>query len=210
MAVATKTISVPAQVAKQEKWTIYTFVMSSRQLDKIATISRRAENKDEGYQRNLNRRRAAEISAYIEQQNGVLPNNIIIAFTGPVKFSPNQGILNIPDEEDVAWIIDGQHRMYGLRLAKKPYDVVVTAFLELSIEDQAKVFKKINSEQRGVPSSLLYDLLDLTKDGTFVQQRGHELATRLNEDSASPWFGMIDLLGTGGGFITQTRVVTGL
>lgn len=68
----------------------------------------------------------------------------------------------------------------------------------------------INSKQRGVPSSLIYDLLDLTKDGTFVEQRGHELAVLLNEDPTSPWFELIDMTGSGGGFVSQTRVVTAL
>jgi hypothetical protein len=41
-----------------------------------------------------------------------------------------------------------------------------------------------------------------------VQQRGHELAARLNEDPESPWYSQIDLTGSGDGLITQTRVVT--
>src|ERR1019366_7798082 len=85
-----------------------------------------------------------------------------------------------------AWVIYGQHRMFGLRQARTTYDLVITAFLGIDVAEQAKRFKIINSKQKGVPTSLLYDLLDLTKDGTFVQQRGHELATKLNEDPESP------------------------
>ena len=98
--------------------------------------------------------------------------------------------------------------MFGLRQAKTRYDLVITAFLGLDVAAQAKQFKIINSKQKGVPTSLLYDLLDLTKDGTYVQQRGHELAARLNDDPESPWYGQIDLTGSGDGLITQTRVVT--
>ncbi len=97
--------------------------------------------------------------------------------------------------------------MFGLRQAKTKYDLVVTAFCGINIAEQAKQFKIINSKQKGVPTSLLYDLLDLTKDGTYVQQRGHELATRLNDDPESPWYRQIDLTGSGDGLITQTRVV---
>lgn len=203
-------VTVPAAVAKQGKWTLYTFVIDSRRLDSLAFVSRREEDKAEGYQRNLSGQRAADIAMYLERQEGVLPNNIIINFNAPVQFDDKTGELAIPDEENIAFIIDGQHRMYGLRKAARSYEVVVTAFVGLDIEEQAKQFKMINSKQRGVPSSLLYDLLDLTKNGTFVEQRGHELAVRLNDDSSSPWFGMIDMTGSGGGFITQTRVVTAL
>jgi DGQHR domain-containing protein len=98
--------------------------------------------------------------------------------------------------------------MFGLRQANTKYDLVVTAFLGIDVAEQAKQFKIINSKQKGVPTSLLYDLLDLTKDGTYVQQRGHELATRLNDDPESPWYRQIDLTGSGDGLITQTRVVS--
>src|SRR5438876_6314946 len=98
--------------------------------------------------------------------------------------------------------------MFGLRQAKTRYDLVITAFLGLDIATQAKQFKVINSKQKGVPTSLLYDLLDLTKDGTFVQQRSHELAVRLNREPESPLFKQIDMTGGGDGLVTQTRVVT--
>lgn len=203
-------LRIPAQVAQQGNWLLYTFVIDSRILDRLAWISRREEDKDEGYQRNLSPQRAADIAAYLDKDNGVLPNNIIVNFTDAVKYDKKTGELVIPDEEDIAFVIDGQHRMFGLRRAQASYDVIVTAFQSLSIAEQARQFKMINSKQRGVPSSLIYDLLDLTKDGTFVEQRGHELAGLLNEDPTSPWFKLIDMTSSGGGFISQTRVVTSL
>jgi len=125
-------------------------------------------------------------------------------------YSDRTHMLKIPNQPKAAWVIDGQHRMFGLRQARTKYDLVVNAFVGLDVAEQAKQFKTINSKQKGVPTSLLYDLLDLTKDGTYVQQRGHELATKLNEDPESPWKGQIDMTGSGDGLITQTRVVTAL
>src|SRR6266581_6811369 len=201
-------IEVKASTAKQRGWRILSFVMDSTTFDGIAFVSRRDDDKDDGYQRNLSRQRAADIARYIDKENGCIPNSILVNLEEGATYDEKRQILRIPNQPKAAWVIDGQHRMFGLRQAKTTYDLVVTAFLGIDVAEQAKQFKTINSKQKGVPTSLLYDLLDLTKDGTYVQQRGHELATKLNEDPESPWYGQIDLIGSGDGLITQTRVVT--
>lgn len=203
-----KFIEVKAAIAKQRGWQIFSFVIDSATFDRIAFVSRRDDDKDAGYQRNLSRVRAADIARYIDKENGCMPNSILVNLEQGAAYDAKTGTLRIPDQPKAAWVIDGQHRMFGLRQAQTKYDLVVTAFLGINVAEQAKQFKIINSKQKGVPTSLLYDLLDLTKDGTYVQQRGHELATRLNDDPESPWYRQIDLTGAGDGLITQTRVVT--
>jgi len=205
-----KVIEVKASVVSQKSWQFYCFVLDSAIFDRIAFVSRRDDDKDVGYQRNLSRQRAADIAHYIDKENGCLANSILVNLEKGASYDPESQLLRIPDQPKAAWVIDGQHRMFGLRQAKTNYDLVVTAFLDLPVADQAKQFKIINSKQKGVPTSLLYDLLDLTKDGTYVQQRGHDLATRLNDDPESPWYGQIDMTGSGDGLISQTRVVTAL
>lgn len=205
-----KYVSVHAQEVKQGDWRLYSFVMDSDTFDRLAFVSRRDESKDEGYQRNLSKQRAAEIAHYLDKEKGCIPNSILVNLEDGAKFDRKKGMLSIPDIPRAAWVIDGQHRMYGLRQARTKFELIISAFLGLDIPTQAKQFKIINSKQRGVSTSLLYDLLDLTKDGSFVQQRGHALAVRLNEDAESPWFGEIDMTGSGSGLITQTRVVSAL
>lgn len=205
-----KFVQVKASVVKQRNWRIFSFVLDSETFDRIAFVSRRDDDKDEGYQRNLSKQRAADIAHYIDKENGCLPNSILVSLEEGAAYDEKTKTLQIPDTPRAAWVIDGQHRMFGLRQAKTRYDLAVTAFLGLDVAEQAKQFKIINSKQKGVPTSLLYDLLDLTKDGTYVQQRGHELAVKLNEDPESPWYGQIDMTGSGDGLITQTRVVTAL
>ncbi len=202
-----KFIEVKTMLAQQRNWQIFSFVLDSSTFDRIAFVSRRDDDKDAGYQRNLSKQRAADIAHYIDKQNGCIPNSILVNLEEGASYDEKRQVLRIPDHPKAAWVIDGQHRMFGLRQAKTSYSLVVTAFLDKSVEEQAKQFKIINSKQKGVPTSLLYDLLDLTKDGTYVQQRGHELATKLNEDPESPWYLQVDLTGSGDGLITQTRVV---
>lgn len=203
-------VEVKASVAKQRNWRIFSFVIDSATFDRIAFVSRRDDDKDAGYQRNLSKQRAADIARYIDKEDGCIPNSILVNLEDGATYDEKTQTLRIPDQPKAAWVIDGQHRMFGLRQARTTYDLVVTAFLGLDVAEQAKQFKIINSKQKGVPTSLLYDLLDLTKDGTYVQQRGHELATKLNDDPESPWYGQVDLTGSGDGLITQTRVVTAL
>jgi DGQHR domain-containing protein len=205
-----KFFEVKAVAVKQRSWQLYSFVMDSETFDKIAFVSRRDDDKDVGYQRNLSKQRATDIAHYIDKDNGCLPNSILVNLEEGCSYDSTRRMLKIPNKPKMAWVIDGQHRMYGLRTAKTKYDLVITAFLGLDVAEQAKQFKVINSKQKGVPTSLLYDLLDLTKDGTYVQQRGHDLAARLNDDPESPWYTQIDMTGSGEGLITQTRVVTAL
>jgi DGQHR domain-containing protein len=201
-------VEVKASFAQQRAWRIFSFVLDSATFDRIAFVSRRDDDKDAGYQRNLSKQRAADIARYIDRENGCIPNSILVNLEEGATYDEKSQTLRIPDQPKAAWVIDGQHRMFGLRQARTTYDLVITAFLSIDVAEQAKQFKIINSKQKGVPTSLLYDLLDLTKDGTYVQQRGHELATKLNEDPESPWYGQVDLTGSGDGLITQTRVVT--
>jgi DGQHR domain-containing protein len=147
-----KFVEVKAAVAKQRGWRILNFVLDSATFDRIAFVSRRDDDKDSGYQRNLSRQRAADIARYIDKENGCIPNSILVNLEMGASYDEKTQILRIPDQPKAAWVIDGQHRMFGLRQAKTAYDLVVTAFLDLDVAQQAKQFKIINSKQKGVPT----------------------------------------------------------
>jgi DGQHR domain-containing protein len=95
-------------------------------------------------------------------------------------------------------------------LTDKSIDVVVVAFEKLDIPNQAKIFRIINSTQKGVNASLIYDLIDLVKDATFVEERAHELVKKLNDDPESPWYQQIKMLGIGKGLISQSAFADNL
>ncbi|TWJ13673.1 DGQHR domain-containing protein [Geobacter argillaceus] len=194
----------PAIKVIQNKWIFYVFSMKSDMLYNVAYVSRRQKDKKSGYQRNLSEKRATEISIYIESLKGVIPNNIILNFDVELNYDTKSNEIGFDVKDDIAWVIDGQHRLYGLSLCEKPIDVVVVAFSKLNISDQAKVFRTVNSTQKGVNSSLIYDLIDLAKDATFIEERAHELIKKLNEEPESPWYTKIKMIGTGPGLITQS------
>lgn len=96
-------------------------------------------------------------------------------------------------------IIDGQHRLEGLKEAgeiKKNYDLLVSFLLDYDRSVIAKQFYTINYSQKSVNKSLLYHLTgefshDLDEI-TFL----HEAVKLLNENNKSPLYGRIKMLGS--------------
>lgn len=199
-----------AQKVQQNDWVFYVFVIKSDLLNKIAYVSKRFENKEEGYQRNLTKKRGIEIHDYIFKLKGVIPNNIILNFDVGLNYDEKNHTVSFDVKDNIAWVVDGQHRLYGLSLSRKSIDVVVVAFEKLPLSDQTKIFRTINSTQKGVNASLIYDLMDLAKDADYIDQRAHELVKKLNEDEESPWYNQIKMLGVGHGLISQSAFIGNL
>lgn len=192
---------------------LYTFVLDSKTLRDIAYVSRRDVANPQGYQRYLNNRRLKDVGVYIKKPRATFPNSIILNMDPKkVRFeaSPeeNRGTIIFPRENGVAWVIDGQHRLYGFEHSGgKEFDLLVAAYLGLEVSDQATIFKIINSTQKGVSLSLIYDLIDLTKDAEYLVERAHEIVKALNEHSDSPWKKQVKMLGVGPGIISQAAFI---
>ncbi|MFZ5995073.1 MAG: DGQHR domain-containing protein [Thermodesulfobacteriota bacterium] len=202
--------SFKALEVTQNDWKFYVFSIESDLLYRIAYVSRREADKKEGYQRNLSVKRAKEINDYVFKLKGIIPNNIILNFDVDLNYDASRQTISFDVKDDIAWVIDGQHRLFGLSLGDKAIDVVVVAFEKLDIPNQARIFRVINSTQKGVNASLIYDLIDLVKDANFLEERAHELVKKLNDDPESPWYQQIKMLGTGRGLITQGAFVDNL
>jgi DGQHR domain-containing protein len=201
-------IEVAALEIEQAGTKLYVFAMDGETLFRISTISRREEDKERGYQRILKRSRANQIASYIDNQRGMIPNNLIVAFKDSVKYT--DGKLQIPDEPEVALVIDGQHRLWGLHTAKTRYKVLVVGFIGLELIRQKELFITINKYQKGVPASLYLDLLPEIKDLVEVdptQYRAVDIVKELNDDETSPWYGQINMTGEGKGVISLTNFV---
>ena len=189
---------------------LFTFVMSSRELHEIAYVGvRQRGGQADAYQRILSKKRCQDIGQFIQRPGALLPNNLIVALPAKARFeaaadSDRSGTLIIPRKPQSAWIVDGQHRLFGFKYAEgKDFPLIVTAFISKPVAFQAEVFRTINREQKGVNPSLVYDLLDLVKTNDFYDQRGHEIVKALNEEEDSPWLEQIKMIGTGPGLISQ-------
>lgn len=199
-------ITVPATDMSTNEINAYVCALNADKIFSVAEVVRRKEDRQEGFQRNLSQVRVRQIVAYLSKPRHMFANNIIIAFDRKLSFK--SGNLVLPTDEDKrGWVVDGQHRLAGIQQAQWKHKLAVVILSAITIEEMASLFRTINSTQKGVPTSLLYDLLGMTKDGDFEEIRGHELAVKLNEEPESPLHKGIDMLGSGPNRISQARIV---
>ena len=172
----------------------YCFVTTPRHLLKISFVNHRTLNDPEGlptYQRLVNRSRMRDIGEFIKT-GGYFPNNLLINFHRPVRFDKitqderagvTLGQLYLPDRYRSAWIVDGQHRLYGFSPIDDKFldqNVIVVAFEMLPKVEEAGLFVTINHEQKSVPKHLLDDLEGaLNWDSTIPSKRIGAIAARL-------------------------------
>lgn len=130
------------------------------------------------------------------------------------------GDIKIPNVASSAQVLDGQHRLAGLSRAmeKDPSigdkEIVVIMSDRLNTQDAAKVFLNINTEQKPVPASLIYDLFgEINKnDKDLPLVRAKDIATDLQNNIFSPYKGVIKFPGQprGVGFIDLSTVVNSI
>lgn len=199
---------------------IFTFIMTVNDLANISYVAVRGKDEEEGaVQRVLNRQRIASIKNYVLNDN-MFVNTFVLNWTN-VDTVPTitDEYIDMPIVYASAQLIDGQHRLEGLKLAikEKPEiaqkDIIVSMALNLETVDAAKIFLNINSEQKPVPKSLIYDLYGVTaEDRNFAVNRATDIAEILNQNVDSPFYNVIKYPGAprGKGKLDLSTVVTAL
>ncbi len=212
-------VKVPALKAKMGGRTFYSFVLTPDQLLKIAFVHHRTGDSrfsdlTDSYQRMINKNRVRQIEQFI-RGGGFFPGSIIVNFTRAFVREDKlcdkptlQGMqgggepvaVTLPPYYGCAWIIDGQHRLYGFAdlREKKTAMLPVIAFVNESAHTQAKVFVDINKNQKAVPPDLLWDLYeDLYSESDDPRERQlwmvSCIAKKLNNDHTSPFRGHIKI-----------------
>ena len=169
-------VSIPALRGKMGGRNYYLFSIEPSTLLKIGFVLHRTRVNDSmapTYQRLLIPSRLKGITKFIND-GGFFSNSIIINFGGekkklkptfdPVKRSEDSkaefGMLSIPNAYGIAYIIDGQHRIYGYANSeyKDKNTIPVVAFENMESEEQLKIFMEINENQKAVSPSLRLDL----------------------------------------------------
>lgn len=178
----------------------YICKMKSTEVYKLAKVDSIRISKDEdnlykGVQRKLNSRKVEKIKSYLHSKDATFPNSIILNLKDEYFVDYSNGFLEIKESEDAFTIIDGQHRIEGLKESKiNNFEIVLSIFIGLDTKDQSRVFVTINSEQTKVdPSLSLYQELndDLYTPRKFVVK----LAEVFNIDEDSPWKNKLKLVG---------------
>lgn len=188
-------LTVSAVPIRQGKHTFYVFSLDASTLWKFVSISRRHEMKDEGYQRVLSTSRVDAAARYIQDGNPI-PNSVLLALDG-ASFEEKTNELTIPAGSDIGWVIDGQHRIAGAHEAAQSangldIELCVAAFIDVDLEFQITQFVNINREAKGVPTSLVYDLLahlpPTRKPSAIATERATDIANSLRKDPDSPFY----------------------
>ena len=169
-----------------------------------------------GSQRELDeKKRVKEISAYINSQDLAFPNSIIIAANynedGFIEEDVNQSWkvtqkseqvyqIEIPTNNKLASIIDGQHRLNGFKEAteerKENTDLLVAIYFDLPAPYQAYLFASINYNQKPVSKSLALEQFGYLTEITPAESWSPELlcvylSRQLNLDKESSFFNHI-------------------
>jgi DNA sulfur modification protein DndB len=189
----------------------YSFSIEPERLLKLAYVLHRNKANSSlmpTYQRLIKKSRLRGVAQFVNG-GGYFPNSLILSLDASakgLKFEPfpkhigetRAGILHLPQTFRAAYVIDGQHRLYGYaESARAESDLIpVVAFTNLDRSDQVRLFMQINENQQAVPKNLRNTLnADLLYDSTDLREQIKALklfiAQQLGEDKTSSLYGRI-------------------
>ncbi|TSC27502.1 DGQHR domain-containing protein DpdB [Corallococcus sp. Z5C101001] len=189
------------------------FALSAKELQVIAEVSRvsrDAEGRLLGYQRPEVKRHVRNITEYLNGEEVIFPNSIILALSSAVVFrkvrgprvdggGAEAGTLSIPlpkpGQPRPAWIVDGQQRALSLSQCRRQDLLVpVNAFIADEVDLQRDQFLRVNSTKplpRGLITELLPEVGTLLPPNLAVRKAPAALCDLLNRDPESPFKGLI-------------------
>jgi DGQHR domain-containing protein len=224
-------LRLPAlEVRQGPSRTLYSFAVDGKQLPMFATVSRVHRDDEaqiQGYQRPEVLSHIGSIRKYLESDDPMIPNALVVAFDKRVSFEPanprakagysRHGTLIIPIDRDCAdqdkpgWVVDGQQRCAAIREARvDSFPVCVTAFITDSDAEQRSQFILVNST-KPLPKGLIHELLPTTAGAlpTALQLKRFPayLLERLNYYQGSPLQGLIQTPTTPTGVIKDNSIL---
>lgn len=220
-------IVAPAVKITQGNLTLYACGFSVGELIRknfyeVETLDPESEE-DKGYQRLLNKGRAKKLADYIvdgmDHKEAFLPTAIFLATDKHIEHNASNNTISFDlDTIGPFAVVDGQHRLEGLRLAAeedervKDFMVSVNIAVRLPVSHQMAHFFLVNSTQKSVDPSIeqrikarLTEILDLDDDAPTLpswiekvvrrgdDERALKIADFLNSDDNSPWRGRIEM-----------------
>ena len=213
-------ITLPAARVTQGALTLYTTSMQVRDLVKpdFYSVERLdPENEiDKGYQRVLNTGRAKKLADYIvrgqESRDAFLPTSVLLATAKSIEFNEAANTIDI-DTSGIGpfSVVDGQHRLEGLKVAaeKDPrvldFQIPVNIAINLPFMAQMAHFYIVNTTQKSVDQSVEQRIISRLTQALNVEEmprlpkwieriveKGEvdhalKLVIFLNEADESPW-----------------------
>jgi DNA sulfur modification protein DndB len=201
--------TVPAIRGSMGPHSYYSFSIEPARLLKMAYVLHRNQANSElmpTYQRLIKKSRLKKVARFVEE-GGFFPNSIILNIEtkkkGDLRFdlaskapgAVKAGLLHLPQTYRAAYVIDGQHRLYGYANSDRAETdlIPVVAFVDLDRAEQVKLFMQINENQQAVPKNLRNTLnADLLWESDDYAERARALrlgiAQHLGEHKSSPLY----------------------
>ena len=177
--------------------TFFVSVIDAETLIQITEVRHRSEHQD-SVQRDLSKKRVKDISQYCSDPDATFPTSIVVSLdlNGAYKLNFEDKKISINTNGKIGEIIDGQHRINGIKQSgmASNFSLPVVLMLDLDAYQKAYVFSIINSKQTSVPSSLIYDLFALS-DNRSPFKTCHEITRGLNRAENSPFYNRLKMLG---------------
>lgn len=203
-----KEISFPCIEVQQPIGVFYLASMPADFLTDITYVDIReiADNQLDKYlgiQRKVDASRKKELEQYVNTVDACFPSGIILsipeecAYYDAQKHEMRLQATSEKHYDEIAKVLDGQHRIVGLRGYKgdmHSFELNVSIFIGADLEEQAYIFSTVNLAQTKVNKSLVYDLYELATSRS-PQKLCHNIAVALNSIDDSPFFHRIKRLG---------------
>ncbi len=192
---------------------LYLFSLTGDELLAIADISRISRNDAGtliGYQRPEVKKHVQDIVQYLNSDDILFPNSLILALSSGVRFRSSRGpgvkdglatagVLEIPlpkpSQAKPAWIVDGQQRAIALSKSKhRDFPIPVNAFVADEVDLQRDQFLRVNNA-RPLPRGLITELLPEVSSPLPAKLSAKKIPSAicdwLNRSDGSPFYGLI-------------------
>ena len=193
---------------------LYLFTLAAEEVDLVADVARIGRDdagKLIGYQRPEKQKHVRQIQEYLDSENPLFPNGLILALPAEVRWRSSRGpttsdglavsgTLEIPVAADAdgprpAWIVDGQQRSLALaRTKNRRLPVPVAGFIAATLELQREQFLRVNTVQplpTGLVTELLPEIARVPSARMATRKLPSALVDMLNQDGESPFHGII-------------------
>lgn len=222
-------LKLPAACVRQGDLTLFTTSLKVRDLlvegfYSVDTLDPEDES-DSGYQRLLNKARAKKLADYIvagqDTHDAFLPTSVFLATDKSIDFNAADNTIQVDTAKVTPFsVVDGQHRIEGLRMAADKdervldFEIPVNIAIRLASIEQMCHFLIVNTTQKSVDKGVeqriyarltsaldVEDLPSLPRWVLSTVQKGEiEKALKyvdyLNKAEDSPWYGKIAMANT--------------
>lgn len=199
--------TLPCFKVTQGEQFFYASKIKAKELLEISYVSARGIDSEPGaVQRVLNGRRISAIKDFV-LQHGAFPSSIVLNWVknnDSFSYDEDNSTITYLVEGRSAQLIDGQHRLAGIQAAIEEDDSVgeleltISIYENLATHECANIFLAINTEQKPVSKSLVYDLYAIADESIIdnAAARARDIVDYLYTDRESPYYQQIKIPGS--------------